>query len=360
MWFPAIRPGRRATWRMINQPRSSRSSPAISTGASDTDSEPLTWIIGTGGLLGSTLAEQLRRRGRNCFAPAEPWAWSQPERLELQLRQALTSFGDRLRPGQGWEIHWSAGRAAMTSGGGELEADRQGFHALVESLAEGGALRGHRGLLVLASSAGGIHAASTARWIDEQTPPEPNNPYGHWKLEQEELIRELVAAGHADGAFIARISTLYGVGRANTRRAGLIRTIAHQLLRRQPVKIFVPLDTMRDYIVVQDAAAMILAGADLAWDRILRAEANRCLTRLVASEQPTAVSELLGIFHRLTRRQPLVLTSISGPAHLYSRCVQYRSICQPELRRLVSTPLVLGIAAVLQAERRAMARGMPR
>ncbi|MEB3360903.1 MAG: NAD-dependent epimerase/dehydratase family protein [Synechococcaceae cyanobacterium] len=327
---------------------------------SDTDTGPLTWIIGTGGLLGSTLAAQLRRRGRDCFAPAEPWAWDQPERLSMQLRRALTSFGDRLRPGQRWEIHWSAGRAAMTSAGGELEADRRGFQALVESLAEGSALRGHRGLLVLASSAGGIHAASKARWIDEQTPPEPNNPYGHWKLEQEELIRGLVAAGHADGAFIARISTLYGVGRANSRRAGLIRTIAHQLLRRQPVKIFVPLDTMRDYIIVQDAAALILAGSELAWGRILRGEGNRCLTRLVASEQPTAVSELLGIFRRLTRRQPLVLTSISGPAHLYSRCVQYRSICQPELRQLVTTPLALGIAAVLQAERRAMARGMPR
>ena len=345
---------------MADQPGPSLSTSAIGTSLSGAEAEPLTWIIGTGGLLGSTLAEQLRLRGRQCFAPSEPWAWDQPERLSTQLRRALASFGNRLRPGQPWESHWTAGRAAMTSGGGELEADCRGFHALVESIAEESALRGHRGILVQDSSAGGIHAASSARLIDEDTPPEPNNPYGHWKLEQEELTRRLVTAGHAEGAFIARISTLYGVGRTNTRRSGLIRTIAHHLLRRQPVKIFVPLDTMRDYIAVPDAAAMILAGADMTWGRIVSGEGCRCFTRLVASEQPTAVSELLGIFRRLTRRNPLVVTSISGPAHLYSRCVQYRSNFQPDFRRLATTSLPLGIAAVLQAERRALAGPAPR
>lgn len=330
-------------------------------GCSEADrAAPLTWVIGAGGLLGSALVEQLRQRGRQCFTPAEPLAWDQPKRLESQLRRSLTRLGDRLERGQPWEIHWAAGRASMASSAGELEADRRGFHALLDGLAEGGALTGHRGILVLASSAGGIYAGSPARLIDEHTPPLPNNPYGYWKLEQERLTRQLVAAGHADGAFIARISTLYGVGRPNAERTGLIRTIAHQLLRRQPVHIFVPLDTMRDYIAVRDAAAMILTGANQVWDRSLAGGMSGCLTRLVASEQPTAISELLGIFHRLTRRQPLIVTSICGPAHLYKRCVRFRSIALPEFRRLLATPLPLGIAAVLEAERRSMAGQVPR
>ena len=165
-----------------------------------------------------------------------------------------------------------------------------------------------------------------------------------------------MAEGHLDAAFIARISTLYGVGRGQGQRPGLIQTIARQLLRRQPVRIFVPLDTMRDYIAVQDAASMILAGADQAWSLGRRGDAGSCLTRLVVSEQPTAVSELLGIFRRLARRQPLIVTSISGPAHLYSRCAHYRSRLQPEFSGLRTTPLPLGIAKVLDAERRALAR----
>jgi UDP-glucose 4-epimerase len=321
---------------------------------------PLTWVIGAGGLLGSALVERLRQQGRALFAAAEPLAWDQPKRLETQLRRALTGMGDRLEPGQPWEIHWAAGRASMASAAGQLEADRRGFHALLDGLAEGGALTGHPGILVLASSAGGIYAGSPARLIDEDTPPQPNNPYGHWKLEQEGLTRQLVAAGHADSAFIARISTLYGVGRPGVERTGLIRTIARQLLRRQPVHIFVPLDTMRDYIAVRDAATMVLAGADQVWGHALAGEGRGCLTRLVASEQPTAISELLGIFHRLTRRRPLIVTSISGPAHLYKRCVRFRSNALPELRRLLTTPLPQGIAAVLQAERQSMVGQAPR
>jgi UDP-glucose 4-epimerase len=321
---------------------------------------PLSWVIGAGGLLGSALVDRLQKQGRHRFTPAEAMAWNQPKRLETQVRCALTRLGDRLETGQPWEIHWAAGRASMASSVEELEADRRGFHALLDGLAEGGALKGHPGILVLASSAGGIHAGSPARLIEEDTPPQPNNTYGRWKLEQEGLTRQLVASGHADGACVARISTLYGVSRPHAGRSGLICTIARQLLRRQPVHIFVPLDTMRDYIAVRDAASMIWAGADQVWGRVLAGEDRCCLTRLIASEQPTAISELLGIFHRLSRRKPLIVTSICGPAHLYKRCVRFHSTVLPEFRRLLTTPLPLGIASVLEAERRSMASQAPR
>jgi UDP-glucose 4-epimerase len=330
-------------------------------GCSEADrAAPLTWVIGAGGLLGSALVARLRQQGRHRFAPAEPLAWDQPKRLETQVRRALTRLGERLETGQPWEIHWAAGRASMASSAGELEADRRGFQALLDGLAEGGVLTGHPGILVLASSAGGIYAGSPAHLIDEDTLPQPNNPYGHWKLEQEALTRQLVADGYANGAFIARISTLYGISQSNANRSGLIRTIARQLLRRQPVHIFVPLDTMRDYIAVQDASAMILAGADQVWGHALAGDGRGCLTRIVASEQPTAISELLGIFHRLTRRKPLIVTSICGPGHLYKRCVRFRSNARPEYKRLLTTPLHLGIAAVLQAERQSMVGQVPR
>jgi UDP-glucose 4-epimerase len=340
---------------MVDPVGSPQASPALRGSCGHGENPPLTWIIGAGGLLGSALAERQRLRGRARFAPAASWAWDQPKLLTSQLHQSLSRFRDQLEPGQPWEIHWTAGRAVMASSAEELEADRQGFHRLLEAIGSDTELRRHRGLLVLASSAGGIHAGSPARLIDEDTPPQPNNPYGAWKLEQEQLTRQLVADGHADGAFIARISTVYGVGRGKGHRPGLIQTIARRLLRRQPVRIFVPLDTMRDYIAVQDAAAMILAGTDQAWGQARRGDPCSCLTRLVASEQPTAVSELLGIFRRLARRQPLVVTSVSGPAHLYGRCVRYRSRVLPEFRGLLTTPLPLGIANVLEAERRALA-----
>ncbi len=324
------------------------------------EAQPLTWIIGAGGLLGSALNERLRRQGRACFTPAAPWAWDRPEQLPAQLRLALSSFREQLGPGRHWEIHWTAGRGAMASAAAELEADRIAFQALLQALADDPQLPRHPGLLVLASSAGGLHAGSPVRLIDEDTPPQPNNPYGRWKLEQEQLTRQLVAAGYADAAFIGRISSLYGVARGRSQRPGLIRTLARQLLRRQPVRIFVPLDTMRDYLAVEDAVTMILAGAQQGWGQVMRGGSSSCLTRLVTSEQPTAISELLGIFRRLTRRMPLIVTSSSGPVHLYGRCVRYRSRVLPELQRLVTTPLPLGIAAVLEAERRALAGPLPR
>jgi putative flippase GtrA len=76
----------------------------------------------------------------------------------------------------------------------------------------------------------------------------------------------------------------------------------------------------RDRLPVCGAAALVLAEADRARSCIMAGEGNRSPTRIVAIQHPSAVSELLAIFRRLTRRRHLTTTSISGQPPLSPFC----------------------------------------
>ncbi|MEB3200750.1 MAG: NAD-dependent epimerase/dehydratase family protein [Synechococcaceae cyanobacterium] len=316
---------------------------------------PLTWVIGAGGLLGSALVRQLRISGRPCHHSPVPLPWQRPAELPGEMGQAVDRFREALGTGQPWRIVWAAGTGVMGSREEDLEAERIGFLALSEAIAAQQDLGRRRGCLGLASSAGALYADSPLP-IDEQAPLAPRNPYGLWKLAQEGLVRELVAGGHVSRGFLARISSLYGAGQATGKTQGLISHLARQLLRRRPVRIYVPLDTMRDYIAVDDAARMLLAGCEsLGADQ--SGEGQDCLARIIASERSVTISELVGLFRRLLRRAPQVITTLSGPVPSYGRCVRYRSGVLPQLRALASTPLPLGVTALLAQERLRLARG---
>ena len=53
---------------------------------------------------------------------------------------------------------------------------------------------------------------------------------------------------------IGRFSNLYGPGQNLGKLQGLISRLALSAVTRQPINIFVPLDTIRDYVYVDDAA----------------------------------------------------------------------------------------------------------
>ena len=69
-------------------------------------------------------------------------------------------------------------------------------------------------------------------------------------------VRASFVLAHASAtALVARLSTLYGPGQSRGKPQGLIAHIARGVVRNQPVRIYVPLDTVRDYLAADDAAA---------------------------------------------------------------------------------------------------------
>jgi UDP-glucose 4-epimerase len=315
-------------------------------------------VIGQGGLLGSSLLRLLRQEGQVAFAVERPWQWSLTDQLCDQIQSETRRFAQQLAAGQGWTIYWAAGQGNLHSRDEDFVAENNAFKTLLACINTEPALRASQGRIALASSAGAVYAGCLDQPICERSSDSPTTPYGRAKLGNEAALsawaRNQDLLGHTASrhAFIGRLSTLYGPGQAWGKQQGLISHLARQLLRNNPLHIYVPLSTQRDYLHVDDAAWAMVQGT-----RQMRA----CVAHhIIASEQATTVAEILGIFTRLMRRAPRIVTSAAAAGSVYRPQMTFRSE-QPikASRDRGLTPLHIGIHQVLQAERSALANGKP-
>lgn len=315
----------------------------------------LHWVIGGGGLLGTALVRQLQSSGGYRFIPAERLCWTEPDRLAAQIRLAVAAFGQQaereaqVRGTGSWSLYWAAGVGAMGSTDAELATETQAWGVLLEAIGNSPQLCAMPGRIVLASSAGAIYAGLRAEVIDEACDVAPTTPYARAKLAQERLLISFCARALPVAALTARISTLYGSGQAFGKRQGLISHMARSIVRNRPIQIFVPFDTVRDYITADDAAALMIDSAgELA--------PGAARMRIVAAERPTSIAEIVGTFRRVSRRPVLIATSASQLSNLYLRRVQFRSNWE-SARPVACTSLVVGVAQLLAAARLAYAEG---
>lgn len=303
------------------------------------------WVIGASGLLGSALSGALRTGGDQPFTPAERLAWHDTPRVMAQLAKSVVEFSSLVNAGDTWEVYWAAGIGTFASLAEELDRETVVLAAFLTALEQQPALRAASGAISLASSAGALYAGASNEIINEETAVAPTTPYAHAKLEQEGLVAAFAERQGNVFALTARISTLYGVGQAFGKKQGLLTHIARSIVRNRPVQIYVPFDTIRDYITASDAAVRMVM--------IVRQHAGeaRRVTQVVASEQPTTIAEILATFKRVSRRAPRVVTGVDRNTALYTRQVQFRSLMPSGEHGWPSTSLIVGIGQLLQAER---------
>jgi UDP-glucose 4-epimerase len=285
------------------------------------------------------------------FAPEERFCWGNEPKLELQIAEAVRAFATQAGTADQWEIFWAAGVGTMSCTEADLRPETQALSVLIHQVSSQSLLMETHGVMVLASSAGAIYAGATDDVITENTLPVPTTAYAREKLRQEDMIRSFAFANSRIAVLIARISTLYGPGQAVGKQQGLIAHIARCVLQNQPIQIYVPFDTIRDYIAADDAAAAMIA--------TLRAMSDRTgvLTKIMASERPTTIAEIVSVFKKLTRHPPRIVTSAARLTGVYSRRIQFRSVAVPKCALPSKTSLLVGIAQVMSAERVAYARG---
>ncbi|MFT7774330.1 NAD-dependent epimerase/dehydratase family protein [Roseateles sp.] len=312
----------------------------------------LDWVIGGGGLLGAALVRSLQARGGERFLPSERFSWTEPERLAGQIRAAVAEFEQRALHADAWNLYWAAGVGAMGSTAAELANETLAWGELLKVVSDSGLSAARPGRIALASSAGAIYAGLRADVIDENCDIAPTTPYAEAKLAQEGLLTDFCGRGLPVAALTARISTLYGTGQARGKRQGLISHMARSIVRNRPIQIFVPFDTVRDYITAEDAAELIIDSL-----QSLAPGADRM--RIIAAERPTSIAEIVATFRRVARRPVLIATSASQLSSLYLRRVQFRSTWGTA-RPASSTSLAVGVAQVLAAERLAHAAGLLR
>lgn len=314
------------------------------------------WVIGSNGLLGSALRHELALDRTPPFVPAARFDWADPVALRQQLTAAVGAFADWARAASRWEIYWAAGVGTMRSQPHELETETAAFRTLLEGIHGHEVLRLREGRIVLASSAGAIYAGSDDPIITEHTPRSPTTAYALAKLAQEAALEAFASSMPRCRGVIGRLSTLYGAGHARDKQQGLVSNIARRIVMNLPIHIFVPLDTIRDYIAAEDAAGELIFLTRS--DATAAGPQGATLMRIIADGKPTTISEILAIFRSIARRAPRVVTSRSAASSIYSPQINFRPIALGEYVHRVS--LVVGIKQVLEAERHSFVRGQTR
>ena len=151
---------------------------------------------------------------------------------------------------------------------------------------------------------------------------QPISPYGQAKLLTEQVASDF-ARSTGTPLLIGRIANLYGPGQNLTKPQGLISQLCRSHLIRQPLSIYVPLDTGRDYLFVDDAARLVLAGLD--WV----VEQGGIQVKIMASQRSTTVAAILAELRRVSKRRPEVVLGSSPLARYSARDLRFRSVVFP-------------------------------
>lgn len=293
--------------------------------------QTLTWVLGRGGLLGRNVesATTASAGTAELWHAARTISWNDPSTANLQIELEVARFFRRAEqlvvP---WRLLWCAGAGVVATSREELAQET----ALVRRLV-GGVSRhlastpslASTGTIFFSSSAGGVYAASKApQPFDESSPARALAPYGDAKLVQEALFTSAFEE-HGVDVVIGRFSNLYGPGQNLTKPQGLIAHIGRAALRREPVSIYVPLDTIRDYLYAADAGRMVVAALESRGREREAGTSPDVVTKIFAAEVGTTVASVLGAWRQVLHRPLRVSLAASPVAQLQPRVLSFRS-----------------------------------
>lgn len=300
-----------------------------------------TLVVGRG-LLGGHVEQRLRTSDDDVRTVVVPW--TDEDSALRALRHAAAEAGER----PGWRLAWCAGAGVVATPPSELAAEVRLFGAFVDTLTRPPAS------MFLASSAGGVYAGSPdPAPFDEGSTVAALAPYGAAKLEMEQLAGRLTRRGTR--LLVGRISNLYGPGQDLRKSQGLVSQLCLAHETRRLLNVHVSLDTLRDYLYVDDAAAMVVAGLDL-----LDAEApGTTVTKVLASGRAISIATVVAEATRVLRRHPRLSTR-QAPGHQV-RDLRLRSMVWPQIDAIARTPFAAGLRATADdvATRTRSAAGRP-
>lgn len=263
----------------------------------------IAWIIGGGGQFGSALGDRVRASGARLWTPG-PIPWADPTAAQVALRSAALDFASVPGP---WAVVWAAGASVVASDDESTQPEFDALDTLIDAMSEH--RPGGRGAFFLASSAGGVYAGSSPAPFSASSDVAPISPYGRLKLRQEQAVARLAAD---TAVVIGRIANLYGPRTNLAKNQGLIPLLCRASMRRTPLNLYVPMETMRDYLLADDAAV-------IAWsliERAIDAGAPGVRIEIIASGRPTSVAEVVATVQEVAHRKvPLALGSDPSAQH---------------------------------------------
>lgn len=285
----------------------------------------ITWIIGQGGLLGRAVA----RRSDPLYKPG-PIPWREPRKARETLHHQARGFEEAAQGGP-WRVIWAAGSATTSTPRDEALGELGPLEGFLTGLRS--ALPSGQGCFFLTSSAGGVYAGASSPPFTTLTAPAPLSPYGELKLAQEALAVETLAT--VVPVVLGRVSNLYGPGQNLDKLQGLISHLARAAVTRQPVNIFVPLETTRDYITADDAASSILQIME-------RRREPGASVEVIATGRGTTIGQLIRTMNEIAKRK--IPVALGTHPSATSQAPDLRLM--PSLAPREVTPLPVGMKAV--------------
>lgn len=290
-------------------------------------------LIGSRGLLGKALSRELRRRGIDTLCPKV--RWHDPASTD-DLERAFEAL---IEPRAPWAVYWAAGAGVTQTPQSDFDEEVAIVSAFVDFIARARAAA--PGTFFFASSAGATYAGSKNPPFTEATVPQPLAPYGRTKLALEQIVGRLSGAGTR--VAIGRIANLYGPGQNLAKPQGLISQLCLSLVTNRPLSVYVPMDTLRDYIYVDDAANMIVDFVQAVEGRQPGVE----VTKIIASGQAISIAKVLGELRLIARRRPPLILAASQFSAAQARDLRMRSTVLPEVDSRTLTPFPVGFAETL-------------
>lgn len=267
-------------------------------------------VLGAGGLLGSEVLQRCRHESFGEVLEAPRIRWSEPDHVQMVVESTIERVVDDLDDRR-LVVFWCAGAGYVGSSAAELEATTDALRAVLVALTNA-VENGVSVHLCYASSAGAVWAGAEELPISESTPIAPTYAYGRAKVREEELVHDW-STTKSQSVTIVRISNLFGANQNLAKEQGLVTKLVSGTFRGEPVRLFVPLDTSRDYLPASTAAEMLVSDAQ----GVLKDFPNRQASsvRIIASGHSYTIAQVCGILQRLRRRRvPLVHVSPREPS----------------------------------------------
>ncbi len=307
-------------------------------------------MVGSGGLLGGAIAVEVARRPGWSLFPSPTLPWADADAVTDLARVAIRALiHEAAEADADWTIIWAAGAGVIGTSPEQLDREIEQFTAVLDVVAHeaGGEAAAPHGSVFFSSSAGGVYGGSASPPYTEKTVPVPLSPYGATKLRMEEVAQRF-SERSGISLLIGRIANVYGPGQKLGKMQGLISHIAKAQYSPSPANIFVPLDTVRDYIFVSDCAALICDGIDRL--DVARSGADshaQQVVKIIASGQAVTIGSLIGYFRGLARHNPNIMLGSSPTVSMQALDLRLRSVVWPELDDRPLTPLPAGIHATM-------------
>jgi UDP-glucose 4-epimerase len=196
-----------------------------------------------------------------------------------------------------------------------------------------------KGVFALISSAGGVHAGSPNPPFDAQTPPAPISSYGRAKYTQEEFARDTL--GTLVPLLICRVSNAYGPGQDLKKLQGLVSRLALCTYKKEPLHLFVPTSTVRDYVFTSDIALQVHT-----WIDYITGTEPDPRTVVIASGEGTSIARLVKIAGDVSHRRIPIAMGSHPSARNQPLDSRFLPTLVPGLGLSPLTPLPVGVKAV--------------